>query len=65
MRDINKAIEDYKKQFVNKDNDKFLLSDMLQLKELSTDTLDAVYNSCYAGFMIGYRFGLKESKRGV
>lgn len=64
MRDINKAIADYKKQFfVRSNKGQFYVSDFVQIKELSDGTtFDIIANGMMAGFMIGYRFAKREMK---
>ena len=60
MRSIKKAVEDYKQKF--RGNDRFTLSDMAQVKEISTDDIyDMIINALRAGYMIGYRSGIKMS----
>lgn len=66
MRDIKKAIQDYKKQFfVRSGKGQFYVSDFVQVNELSDGTaFDLVANGMMAGFMIGYRYAKREMKRG-
>ena len=71
MRNIKKAIEDYKKQFWRKENSHnrgaFYYSDYRQIADLSTkgeilDISAAIDNALMAGFMIGYRTARRESR---
>ncbi len=64
MRDIRKTIADYDKQFgnVSTNRGKFFASDLQQLKDISLDTYDCLYNALRVGYMAGYRLGLKEAK---
>ena len=69
MRDINKAIADYKKKFgaTNKGG-AFYATDLMQIRDTAEgDTRGdrdfiLISNALRAGFMIGYRAGLREAK---
>lgn len=62
-RDISKAIEDYKKQFYDKNIGALWLSDYIQIKEVSNnDYWDSIANAMMAGFMIGYRTAQRQKK---
>lgn len=65
MRDIEKAIDDYKKEFWkdNTNRGKFYSTDISQVIDISTDLYDLVCNGLNAGFMIGYRLGKKEGRK--
>lgn len=64
MRDIKKAITDYRKKFEGTKRGYFLVTDYLQIKELSEgDIWKCMDNALMSGFMIGYRLGVKETKK--
>lgn len=65
MRDIQKAIDDYKKEFCKDGTNrgKFFSTDIQQVIDMSTDVFDLVCNGLNAGFMIGYRLGKKEGSK--
>lgn len=65
-RDLNKAIEDYKRKFWKRGNRKGILfvSDFLQIDEMSNGSKACMIdNALMAGFMIGYRFAKRESRK--
>ena len=73
-RSIKKEIDDYYKLRDKKGCNfgVFYVSDVEQLKKIATDKgginfwnilLEAICSSLQAGFMVGYRAGLREAKR--
>ena len=61
MRDIQKALEDYKR--ITHGQDKFYTTDITQIYDLAksqdtgkTETFSAIGNALQAGFVIGYRY---------
>lgn len=63
MRDVNKAIQDYKKQFMYGDSNKgkFYVSDFYQVNEISKgDKYNCIDNALMVGFMVGYRLAKRE-----
>lgn len=65
-RNMKKAITDYYKMIDQENTNKyaFYVSDMSQLMDMSRNKVDAVFNSLMAGFMVGYRAGMKDQKEG-
>lgn len=73
-RSMQKAIDDYNALIKKRGGTfgAFYTSDMEELKKIATDKggisfwdilFEAVWNSLQAGFMIGYRAGLRDSKK--
>lgn len=65
MRDVNKAIQDYKKKFMYGDSNKgkFYVTDYYQVNEISKgDKYNCIDNALMLGFMVGYRLGKTESR---
>ena len=65
MRDIGKAISEYKKKFYGKKSTKgkFYSSDFYQINEISKgEKWECIYNASMAGFMIGYKLAKREEK---
>ena len=63
MRSIQKAINDYLKKFpADSKRGCFWSSDAYQVRSMSTDIWDNIFNALMAGFMVGYRYGKKENK---
>lgn len=66
-RDLNKAIEDYKRKFWKRGEQKGALfaSDYQQIWDMSNgDSFHCVDNALMAGFMIGYRCAKRENRKG-
>lgn len=72
-RSIQKEIDEYNSLIEKKGGNfgAFYLSDVKQLQKIAEDkggisfkniVLEGIFNSLYAGFMIGYRAGLREAK---
>lgn len=71
MRNIFKAIEDYKKNFGgNSSNGAFYTTDIQQIRDTARGELwndrefTLISNALQAGFMIGYRKGKADAKKG-
>ena len=73
-RSMQKAIDEYNALLKKKAGNfgSFYVSDVNELKKIATDkgginfwdiVLSAIGNSLQAGFMIGYKAGLREAKR--
>ena len=64
-RDLKKYVIEYEKRFYGLKNGKGTIycSDLQQLKEISSSTIDLIANSLKAGIIIGYRLGIKEAKK--
>ena len=73
-RNMQKAIDDYNALIKKKGGNfgAFYASDVEELKKITTDesginfwevVLEALWNGLRAGFMIGYRAGLREASR--
>ena len=69
MRDIKKAILEYKRRFEDTNEGGFYLSDYCQIRDMSETgsiygtLLAAIDNALQAGFMIGYRKGLNDARK--
>lgn len=69
MRDIYKAISDYKTRWENNEEGLFYLTDAAQIRELSRtrdgkdDIYNAIENALKAGFTIGYRKAQRDAKK--
>lgn len=71
MRNINKAIEDYKKNFGGAgSNGAFYATDVQQIRDTARGELwndrefTLISNALQAGFMIGYRKGKADARKG-
>ena len=73
MRNIEKAVEQYKEKYFTKENSRnrggFWLSDFQQIKELAErrnggkpELFTAIDISLMAGYMIGYRTAKREDR---
>ena len=68
-RDLRKYIAEYENKFGKTNNAKgaFYCSDVFQIKEISEDGADTLFNAIsnglMAGFMIGYRLGKKAGRK--
>lgn len=73
-RNMQKAIDDYNALIKKKGGNfgAFYASDVEELKKITTDesgtnfwevVLEALWNGLRAGFMIGYRAGLREASK--
>lgn len=70
MRDIAKAVADYKRIIAGQE-DKFFLTDLTQIYDLArkpdtgeVDTFTAIGVALDAGFAIGYKYAKRDNKRG-
>lgn len=71
MRNIFKAIEDYKKKFSgNSTNGALYMTDILQIRDTAEGMaggdrdFELISNALQAGFMIGYRKGKADARKG-
>ena len=66
FRDMQKAIEDYKKTFCHNNNGTkgaFYASDIQQIyNSIGNDAYSLIANALEAGFMIGYRCAKREKR---
>ena len=68
-RDMQKAIDQFNRQFADRGRDVFYVSDINSIRDISKDgsgELDpcaAVCNALSAGFMIGYRYAQADARK--
>lgn len=65
-RDVKKYIEEYNRKFMQKNLDKFSLSDIMQLWDIAKASHDPLWEGITSGlnfgFMVGYKLGKREAK---
>ena len=62
LKDLKKAISDYKNRYKNEGGNEtiFCVSDLYQIKNMSSDKVECIHNALMAGFEIGYKTAKRE-----